>query len=895
MQLSESQTAAVYSDWRNTVSLVLSTAGSGKTRALTCRAVRIAAELVREKKLNSRVLCICFNVSAAQEMVERITDLVQETDCLHKLIVTRHALQPKEMVVIEVRTFHALGYWILRSANGSERERVGLRRGTLKLLTGIAHTNVVIEALQEAGVLSPSEKKREKNSAARKYQANFSEYKRFLLERECEHYLPQYKGESQQPLISRRLISARAFELYKQRMQELNGITYDDMIAKSVSLLQNAGRIREAVSSRYQAVLVDEFQDLTPAEFVMCKAFVETSKALTMVGDDDQQIYSFRSSRTWFCHEMVATWFRENINVLQLPENRRCPGAVIKSAAAVVARNSRRAPKSILPVLPVGNPVRIIGCQTDKLEILFVINRIKSLLPIVRKKKQQILVLFRTNLLLNIFQKQFRLADVATSRVLVDPEGEDDIGSKTSATFALICLMSRKIDRATFLWAITTVSDLHRDVVEGILESSESSETVRTNGSSTEVGSNCNENNKRLRQDGNMASTCDVSDKPYPSQYLEKLTNWYRANRSEDMDSDLQKTCHNLHNLLGKTERLTMAIRKVDKADKMARIAEEIISVTSPGEYEDFIQHSQDERTEKIPETIADGKGGFDLIISVARKIDENAQEEWEEAAECLRDTAAPNSKQKSGKEDDDATDFAGLFDQDKNLAKKKRGNSGTNSNADASVAVVRRRMMGKKIDELCETLLVTMTRSGGSERTKLSRSERPSTVLSTIHKAKGTSFAYVFLCGANTVQLPVAGALDLELASCNGEVPREAREAHSLRVQEERRLFFVSLTRTMIEFTCTYSPGVPCVDDIKKWRSIFITEMLDGIGDSKHLATEWFVHNKRDVFATVKKLQQASADALSESKCKRESDESACSNPNRPDSTGASSGLTKF
>lgn len=875
MELSQSQKAAVYSEWKNKVTLVLSTAGSGKTLALTCRAVHIATDLVRQNKTNSRVLCICFNVSAADDMTQRITNLVQKSDCCDKIFVTRHDIQAMGMVSIEVRTFHALGYWILRSANGDELQTVGLKEGTIKVLSDKAHLNVVTEALKEAKLLSSSLQKSQNKKLLSVYEKNFCQYKRSVLENESHHYLSHRYGEPcQQP--STRLSNPKAFQFYQQRMQEQNGITYDDMIGKPVALLRNKGRIHKQISSRYEAVLVDEFQDLTAAEFVLCKAFVENSKALTMVGDDDQHIYSFRSSKPFHSHKKLREWFHQNINILLLPENRRCPGAVVQSATAVITRNLDRVPKDISAVRPVGNPVRIVGCENQSLEIKFMVERIKSLLPTVRKRKQQILVLFRTTELLNTFQKQLHLGNAATTRVLIEPGAGDRIVSKTTATFALICLMSRKIDRATFLWAVVTVSDLPGEFVESILDSSKSDEQVEQNEPSTAVGSSCHENSKRLREDGSMAPKLCEIDNPYSSQYLETLTAWYRSNRSSEVDQNLPKIFQSLHCLLEKTDELSLKLGNLDSADEVVRSAEEIISATSPGDNDDYVQYSQDETTDMASDRIAGGKEGFDLLVSAARRIDQNAREEWEEAREGLKDAAATNSKEKRKKTDDAREDFLAPFGMGKRRVKKRRGNEGTDSSISARTAMERQRMMGRKIDEFCETILVSMTRSDGSESTKLSRSERPLTVLSTIHKAKGTSCAFVFLCGANKKNLPL------------GRYPHA-----SAKIREERRLFFVSMTRTMTEFTCTYSPEGDYKGSISDWRSMFIDELLDGIGDSKELATEWLVREKRDVLATVDKLQKASAETQSTSKCRTGNDGSVSLDFDGPGSP--SSSLVQF
>lgn len=861
IHLSQSQRKAVNAPWRRTVSLILSTAGSGKTLTLTRRAIHIAIELVEGNEINSRILCVCFNRGAADEMAQRIHEIVWSRGYADRINITRRQHEPKEMVTIEIRTFHSLGFWILNSSFPSEREQVGLRRGKINVVYGKGHRDIILEALLEAGQIHPSTKRSAMNMISRSIEQEFRLYKRHILETECERFLSP-PGKQPPPQKLYELQCKRAFELYTQRMSEQNSIDYDDMIVKSLSLVRTVKRVRENLSARYIALLVDEFQDLTTADFVMCKALVEKSKSLTMVGDDDQHIYSFRSLKSWFCHEMISTWFSENLEVLQLPENRRCPGAIVRSATAVIERNSRRAQKAIVAIRPNGVPVRIVGCQSLELEMRFVIRRIKWLLPRVRAAKEQILVLFRTNDLLDKFHRRFKLEEVPTSRILTTLWRVDKIGLKTSAIFALITLLSSKANKATIVWAIiTVVPTLDRSFVESIFDSRGNARKEKKGDS--KMNFLAGQNSTDVRRAEVYDIKLDGHAKPFPSPYLENLRIWYESHKDDEMSTEQRSKFEHLHMLLEKTEKLKLLLRNVSNVDKVVRRAEEVVCRDCGDEYDDLAEFSGSQE-EEVPssQTVDNGKAGYDLLLSAARKIDEDDEDE-EENAGIKADVPRVNRTVHSEEADDDEN-FLLLFRRDAISRSQKRKKALARSDVHTVTALARKRKLEKKIDELCDSLEAILTKSDHSEKRKISCTERPTIILSTIHKAKGTSFAYVFLCGADDNNLPVGGR---DLVESCGPVEMEMSF-----VEEERRLLFVSLTRTQREFVCTYSAptsnkqlgrgltsmSTPMSKDqqLRSFQSPFLKELLNSLNGDQNFVTESFVLETKDVETVVNLLQ---------------------------------------
>lgn len=843
IQLSESQQKAVEAPWKGKVNLVLATAGSGKTLALTRRAVRIASELVQQGAFNSRLLCICFNKSAADEMAERLIELVQHQGLFDSIAVTRKAHLPKDMVTIEVRTFHALGYWILRTSSSEQRQCIGLRPGQIKLMAAKDIHLQIRAALLESREISPVMGNRQANGYSRACERPLNTYKRKLCDWECEEILAPGGGR---PRPSHGIKpTQRTYECYQQRMNEQNCIDFEDMTCKAIKMATTHEHVRSKLRSRYAAVLVDEFQDLTPAEFLLCKVLVEKTKSLTFVGDDDQQIYSFRSSTTWFCHESLANWFSADLHTMQLPENRRCPGAVVKSANAVIRRNSRRAEKDIVSVHPDGSPVRIIACRSQDLEISFVIHRVKALLPLIKGTRDQILILFRTNALLQQFQKEFKAAGIATSRVLTDPGRADSIGPKTSASFALIALMSQATDRATFIWAAVTVSPtLERLAIEKVLGTEASTGKVECDqpNSRTDAG-NGGENNQKDENHGR---------KPFPSPFLEQVVAWFEREKQGNMQFQEDSSFEGLYVLLERAEQLMMQLRTVTSAAELVKYAEEIVSSAS-GEFEAYpeIEASQQEFSQT---SFDESKAGYELLNSAARKIDEDEEEDAVVTKSPMKTEAVVKEEDESEEED-----FSSLFSQDKqSRSRKRRKVIGGTASTQTSISQQKARV-GKKIRELCETLDSTLTKSDKKGGRKISRTERPPTVLSTIHKAKGVTFAYVFLCGTDTFNFPINARHDL---MTSGSI-----DLQSLTSQEERRMFFVSMTRTQKEFVCTYSiQGDFGATSFAGSQSPFLAELKQEVGDDATCITEAFIETQEDVHKALGNFDSGSLNGIESS-----------------------------
>ncbi|HEX5097179.1 MAG TPA: ATP-dependent DNA helicase UvrD2, partial [Acidimicrobiia bacterium] len=272
---------------------VIAPAGSGKTRVLTER-FRL---LVAGRGYGAGPVCaVAYNVRAKGEMEQRLVDLGDG---------------PRR----KIRTLHALGFDVLRRSR-SVREvlsewDVRRRLEPLVPVRPRANTDVMapyLEALSEVrlGLVNPDgvEAKRD----------------------DVEGF-------------------AAMFEIYRERLHADGAIDHDEQIYGAIEVLCREPAIRRAFQSECRHLLVDEFQDLTPAQLLMLRLIAAPAYDVFGVGDDDQVIYGYAGADPAFLID-YARYFPGAAH-LDLQVNYRCPPAVVRGAANLLTFNRRRVPKEI--------------------------------------------------------------------------------------------------------------------------------------------------------------------------------------------------------------------------------------------------------------------------------------------------------------------------------------------------------------------------------------------------------------------------------------------------------------------------------------------------------------------------------------------------------------------
>jgi ATP-dependent DNA helicase UvrD/PcrA len=333
--------------------LILAGAGSGKTRALTHR---IAWLLATGKARPNEILAITFTNKAAEEMRERVAELVGGVE--------------RRMWVM---TFHAACARLLRI----EAERLGYT-SRFTIYDEADSRRMMKRCLDELEVDT-------KRYPARAIRARVSDAKNALIDAETYQEQPSSPFEE---------LVAQAYRLYERRMVEANAMDFDDLLTRTVNVLELYEDVRRRYRERFRWVLVDEYQDTNHAQYRLLQLLTGEDGNLTVVGDEDQSIYGFRMAEVRNILEFDKD-FPDAITV-KLEQNYRSTETILSAANGVVSHNRGRLGKKLWTELGEGEKIIVAELDDEHAEARFVAGEIEDLCR-EGVSQDEIAVFYRTN------------------------------------------------------------------------------------------------------------------------------------------------------------------------------------------------------------------------------------------------------------------------------------------------------------------------------------------------------------------------------------------------------------------------------------------------------------------------------------------------------------------
>jgi DNA helicase-2/ATP-dependent DNA helicase PcrA len=334
--------------------LVLAGAGSGKTRVLTNR---IAYLLATGQAQPSEILAITFTNKAAGEMRERVEQLIGRVSRL-----------------MWVMTFHSACARILRA----DAQRLGYKRA-FTIYDEADSLRMVKRCLGELDV-DP------KRFPPRAVRAQISAAKGQLIDAE------EYEAAQGSPFEG---TAADVYRLYERRMLEANAMDFDDLLVRTVNLLELFEDVRERYRRAFRWVLVDEYQDTNHVQYRLLQLLCTEHGNLFVVGDEDQSVYGFRGADIRNILEFERD-FAET-TVVRLEENYRSTQVVLDAANAIVANNKGRLGKRLWTGLGRGVPVTIVELDDEHAEARYVASEVERLATDEGVPRDEIAVFYRVN------------------------------------------------------------------------------------------------------------------------------------------------------------------------------------------------------------------------------------------------------------------------------------------------------------------------------------------------------------------------------------------------------------------------------------------------------------------------------------------------------------------
>ena len=334
--------------------LVIAGAGSGKTRVLTYR----IAYLIKVMGIDPfSILAITFTNKAAKEMKKRVISLVGR--------VGEH---------MWVSTFHSFCARFLRA----EIHNLGMSR------------NYVIydedDSIRLIGRIARDMDIDIKKFPPRVIKAVISDAKNHLIDFEAYN---EKASDYYEKLV------AKVYSSYQERLLQANALDFDDLLVFTVDILRLFPETRKRYQEKFQYILVDEFQDTNMAQNEIVMLLGSAHQRICVVGDDDQSIYSWRGAKITNITEFDRQF--DDVSVIKLEQNYRSTQNILDAAHEVIKNNESRKPKKLWTENQKGEPVSRYTAGDEKVEVSFVINKIKQYRKKDGKEYRDFAIFYRTN------------------------------------------------------------------------------------------------------------------------------------------------------------------------------------------------------------------------------------------------------------------------------------------------------------------------------------------------------------------------------------------------------------------------------------------------------------------------------------------------------------------
>ncbi|PVZ80340.1 ATP-dependent DNA helicase Rep [Serratia sp. S1B] len=360
MRLNPSQQHAV--EFVTGPCLVLAGAGSGKTRVITNK----IAHLIQQCGYQARqIVAVTFTNKAAREMKERVAQTIPR----------------KEARGLIISTFHTLGLEVIK------REYAAL---------GIKSNFSLFDDQDQLALLKELTEKWLENDKTLVAQliSTISNWKNDLVDPTQAMALARSERDK---------LFAHCYGLYQTHMKACNLLDFDDLILLPTLLLQRNQEVRERWQNRIRYLLVDEYQDTNTSQYQLVKLLVGNRARFTVVGDDDQSIYSWRGARPQNLVLLKEDF--PQLQVIKLEQNYRSSERILKAANILIANNPHVFEKRLFSELGYGEELKVITANNEDHEAERVVGELIAHHFIKKTHYGDYAILYRGNHQSRVFEK----------------------------------------------------------------------------------------------------------------------------------------------------------------------------------------------------------------------------------------------------------------------------------------------------------------------------------------------------------------------------------------------------------------------------------------------------------------------------------------------------------
>ncbi|MAJ66889.1 MAG: hypothetical protein CMM89_01425 [Rickettsiales bacterium] len=317
--------------------LVLSGAGTGKTKVLT---TRLANLIYKRLAKTNEILAVTFTNKAALEMKQRVEKILNI---------------PVEGMFIG--TFHSIGVRFLRKHS----DLVNLKNDFT-----ILDTSDQLRLLKQVISFLNLDEKR---YVPKNFLYMIDQAKNLgLLPEDINNHEFEVKTDGKFGMI---------YKAYQERLKNFNSVDFGDLITLPVKLFKKNPEIQNFYQKKFKYILVDEYQDTNGAQYMLLRLLTGEKRNICCVGDEDQSIYGWRGAQL----KNILNFDRDFVDakIIRLEQNYRSTGNILKTASSLISENEERIGKDLWTSDSNGEPVKILNLENDEAEALYIAREIRNL------------------------------------------------------------------------------------------------------------------------------------------------------------------------------------------------------------------------------------------------------------------------------------------------------------------------------------------------------------------------------------------------------------------------------------------------------------------------------------------------------------------------------------